>query len=47
MIHGHHLALADDAVVARQILLGEARLVVRVGQLLAHEFRHPGVGRRA
>lgn len=44
MVHGHEIVLAYDAVVLREVFLRETRLVVLVGQFLAHEFRHPVVG---
>lgn len=41
MIHGQHRVLLDDAVVLRQVLLGEARLVARAAERLAEQFALP------
>lgn len=46
MIHGRHAAGLHHAMVVREVLLGEARLVVAVGQFLAHQLRDPRVRRR-
>jgi len=45
MFHGEHGVLLDDAVVLRQVLFGEAGLVVRAAQRFAQELVLP-VGRR-
>lgn len=46
MVHGEHrVPILDDAVVLRQVLLGEAGLVVRAAQRLAEQLVLP-VGRR-
>lgn len=41
MIHGQHRVLLDDAVVLRQVLLSETRLVARAAERLAEQFALP------
>jgi len=45
MVHRHHTIALDHSVVGRQVLLRDGGVVGRrVGELLAHELRHPVVG---
>jgi hypothetical protein len=42
MVHRHHAIALDHSVVGRQVLLRDGGVVGRrVGELLAHELRHP------
>jgi hypothetical protein len=45
MVHRHHAIALDHSVVGRQVLLRDGSVVGRrVGELLAHELRHPVAG---